>query len=556
MNNNRSEYIQQRASSQTGTFTKRRMTNRSSSVTNGEDAFVSMTRMERTDGDRPRKAIDPNEKHLCTDHLLDDLRGRTISGAFITIASQGTQFLLNLASIMVLARLLTPKDFGLYAMVTTVMGFLWMFQDAGLSTATVQRQQITHEQVSNLFWVNVGVGGVTTLLVAALSPVVAWFYREPRLVVVTLVLSGTFLLTSATVQHIALLNRQMRFGLVAMIYIVSLLAGVLTGVGMALLGYGYWALVGASVMQVAIRLVLAWLISGWRPQLPSRNTQTWHMLTFGANITAGSLIHSLARGADNLLIGRFFGAAAVGLYSRASILLIRPLEQFTTPINAVLVPVLSRLQTQPERYRRTFLRAYEAMALISFLATGLLLPLARPVTLVVLGPRWEEAAPIFAAFSIAALCIPLAGASTWLFQTQGRGKDWLFFSFLGSCITVASYVAGLPFGPAGLAISYSVGGLFIGVPTLYYFAGREGPVTTADLWTGIFRYLPLWIVVCVVTWLVHLRFVNSAPLVQLVVCAPVGLLSGLLLIYIVRPMRRTAVALTDILQELIARIRR
>ena len=131
----------------------------------------------------------------------------------------------------------------------------------------------------------------------------------------------------------------MRFGLVAMIYIVSLLAGVLTGVGMALLGYGYWALVGASVMQVAIRLVLAWLISGWRPQLPSRNSQTWHMLTFGANITAGSLIHSLARGADNLLIGRFFGAAAVGLYSRASILLIRPLEQFTAPINAVLVPV-------------------------------------------------------------------------------------------------------------------------------------------------------------------------------------------------------------------------
>ena len=194
MNINRSEYIQQRASSQTGTFTKRRMTNSSSSVTNGEDAVDSMTRMERTDGDRSRKAIDPNEKHLCIDHLLDDLRGRTISGAFITIASQGTQFLLNLASIMVLARLLTPKDFGLYAMVTTVMGFLWMFQDAGLSTATVQRQQITHEQVSNLFWVNIGVGGVTTVLVAALSPVVAWFYREPRLVGVTLVLSVPFCL--------------------------------------------------------------------------------------------------------------------------------------------------------------------------------------------------------------------------------------------------------------------------------------------------------------------------------------------------------------------------
>ena len=113
---------------------------------------------------------------------------------------------------MVMARLLIPKDFGLFAMVTTVMGFLRIFQDAGLSMATVQRQEITHAQVSNLFWVNVGVGGVATLLVAASAPAVAWFYREPRLVSITLVLSVTFVLTSSAVQHVALLNRQMRFG--------------------------------------------------------------------------------------------------------------------------------------------------------------------------------------------------------------------------------------------------------------------------------------------------------------------------------------------------------
>jgi Membrane protein involved in the export of O-antigen and teichoic acid len=512
-----------------------------------------MTPPERIQGDQPSKAIDPNDKHLRTDHLLDDLKGRTISGGFITIASQGTQFLLNLASIMVLARLLTPRDFGLYAMVTTIMGFLWIFQDVGLSMATVQRHEITQAQVSNLFWVNVGVGGVTTLVVAALAPVVAWFYREPRLVGVTLVLSSSFLLASSAVQHIALFNRQMRFGVIAMINIVSPLAGYLTGVGMALLGYGYWALVGASVTQVALKLVLAWLISGWRPKLPSRNTQTRHLLTFGANITAGSLICSLARGADTLLIGRFFGAAAVGLYSRAAILLIRPLDHLTIPMNAVLIPALSRIQTEPERYRRTFLRVYEAMALVSFLSTGLLLALASPLTLVVLGPKWEQAAPIFAGFSVAALYIPLAGASTWLFQTQGRGKDWLINSVLCSCITVASFVAGLPFGPVGVAIAYSIAGLFIGVPILFYFAGRRGPVTTADLWSRIFRYLPLWIVVCGVTWLVRLLVMNSAPLVQLLVCAPVGLLAGAILVCVVPSMRRVAFSLVDILLELKSR---
>ena len=253
------------------------------------------------------------------------------------------------------------------------------------------------------------------------------------------------------------------------------------------------------------------------------------------------------------MIGRFFGAAAVGLYSRASILLIRPLEQLTIPINAVLIPALSRVQTEPERYRRTFLRVYEALALISSLSTGLLLPLARPLTLVVLGPKWEQAAPIFAGFAIAAFCIPLTGASIWLFQTQGRGKDWLYSSLLGSCITIASFVAGLPFGPAGLAIAYSVAVLFLVMPNFYYFAGRQGPVTTVDLWSGFFRYLPLWIVVCGGTWLVHLLFVNSAPLVQLVVCAPVGLLAGAILICVVPSMRRVAFSLVDILLELKSR---
>ena len=245
---------------------------------------------------------------------------------------------------MALARLLAPKDFGLYAMVTTVMGFLWIFQDAGSHGHGAAAGDYACTGVQSVLGKRRR-GWCYYTACRCLAPVVAWFYREPRLVGITLVLSITFLLASSAVQHIALLNRQMRFRAIAMIDIISMLAGYLTGIGMALSGYGYWALVGANVIQVAIRLVLAWLISGWRPQLPSRNTQTWHLLTFGANITAGSLIYSLARGADNLLIGRFFGAAAVGLYSRASILLIRPLEQFTIPINAVLIPALSRVQT-------------------------------------------------------------------------------------------------------------------------------------------------------------------------------------------------------------------
>ena len=526
------------------------MTNNSPSVAKGEAVFVSVARPESAEPDRLSNAIDPNEKHLCTAHLLSDLKGRTISATFITLAAQGVQFVSQLASVLVLARLLTPTDFGLFAMVTTMMGFLRVFKDARLSTATVQREGITHAQVSNLFWINVVVSGATGLIFAAGAPIIAWFYHEPRLVPITLVLSTTFILSGLTVQHTALLNRQMRFKALALIQVGAMLIGIAIGIGMACLKYSYWALVGGNVATVAATVVLTWVAIPWRPQAPARQSGVWPLVSFGANLATGDFICSFARGADGLLVGRFYGPDSVGLYTRAGALLNSPIQQFIGPLNSVFVPALSRVQTQPERYRRTFLKVYEAMALVSFLGGAVLFALARPLTLVVLGPKWEQAAPIFAGFTIAAVCAPLGAAATWLFTSQGRGKDWLFTSSLLSGISIASFVVGLPFGPAGVAIAYSAIGLVVGMPVLYYFAGRDGPVTTADLWTGVVRYLPLWLVVCGSTYTMRLLFTSPLPLLQLVVCAPVGLAAGAVLIWMLTPMRRTALGLTDILVEL------
>jgi O-antigen/teichoic acid export membrane protein len=491
-----------------------------------------------------------NQQHFATDHLLPNLRQRTISSGLITAAAQGVQFFLNLAYIMVLARLLTPREFGLVAMVTIVMDFLRIFQDPGLSTATVQRQQISHAQVSNLFWVNVSVGGLATLLVAASAPAIAWFYREPQLVGITLALSVTFLLSSSAVQHIALLNRQMRFGMIAMINVVSLFTGYLTGIGMALHKYGYWSLVGASVIQAAVSLVLALLISRWRPRLPSRRTETLGLLSFGANITVGTLIYSLARSADSLLIGRLFGAAAVGLYSRGSILLMRPVQQFILPINAVLVPALSRIQDQHDRYRRTFLQVFEAIALMTFLFTGLCLALSRPLTLAVLGPKWEAASVIFAGFTLAALSYPLINAFTWLLASQGRGKDWVLNNAIVSSITFCSFLVGLPFGPAGVAISYSISCVLLQLPFVYYIAGRKGPVSTKDLWMGTLRHLPVWGIVCGTAWLARTFVSGATPWTQLFLCAPIALLAAAAYIGLSTPSRRVAMNLFFIMRDL------
>lgn len=490
-----------------------------------------------------------SQEHFETDHLLPNLKRHTISSGAVTMSAQGAKFFLSLVSTMILARLLTPRDFGLVAMVTTITGFMGVFKDAGLSIATVQQERITHAQVSNLFWINVAVSVLSSLIVVAFAPVIAWFYHNPRLISITLLLSATFILSGTTVQHQALLKRQMRFKALALIEVSSMAVGVLVGVVMALIGCGYWSLVGSSLSIQTSGLVLTWLASSWRPQLPVRRSGIGPLVSFGAQRTAGDLILSIARGCDNLLIGRFYGAAAVGLYSRASMLLIRPLEQFLGPINAVFMPALCRLQSQPARYRSTFLRLYEMIALTGFFFTGLFLALARPLTLVLLGPKWEQTAVIFAGFTIAALCVPLANVSAWLFTSQGRGKEMFITQSINACAVVLSFVAGLPFGPVGVAIAFSISNLLVRIPIYYFSAGKRGPVRTADLWRVFFRHLPIWVVVFSVTWLTLMLAAHLRPLAQLLVCVPAGVLSAALLIYSSGPQRRVANHLLHTLLE-------
>lgn len=498
----------------------------------------------------PAHKATASDRHFRTDHLLANLRSRTVSSGFITVSSQGIQFFLTLASTMVLARLLTPQDFGLLAMVFTIINILQVFQDAGLSMATVQREGITHAQVSNLFWINVAVSGLASVVVAACAPVIAWFYREPRLIEITLALSINFLLAGLTVQHMALLNRQMRFKVIAVVQVGSALIGILVGIGMAWMKCGYWSLVGLNLGKSVVALVMTWVASSWRPQLFARRSGTRSLLHFGANLTAASFLYLLSRGMDSLLIGRFYGASAVGLYSRATAMLLNPLGQFMNPIGAVFVPAFSRLQSQPERYRRSFIQLFEILGLAGFFFSGMFFALARPLTLVVLGHKWEKASIIFAAFSFTALQIPLTSCIGWLFTTQGRAKDLFHWSIISACITIGSFVAGLPYGPAGVAIAFSGSAMLIQVPIFYWLAGRKGSVRTSDLWIGFFKHVPVWGVVTSVAWLTHREVLQLTPLAQLAICVPLSLLAGAAFIFAYSPSRQVAAKLISILREL------
>ena len=334
-------------------------------------------------------------------------------------------------------------------MVLGITGLLGLFKEAGLSTATVQRETITQEQVSNLFWINVALGGVVCLLSIAMAPLIAWFYRDSRLTGIMTVQSFTFLLSGSTVQHQALLSRQMRFQAIAAIDVVSMLVSILVGCGLAAFGFGYWSLIGMQLSLAATGLVLTWWTSGWRPLMPRRHSGVGHMLSFGAHLTAADLVGRLAANSDLILVGRFFGPGPLGLYSRANVLLARPLEQLLTPLSAVMTPVLSRLQSDPERYRRTFLRAYDALALITFPFAALCLALAEPLVLLLLGPQWKGAVPLFAGFTLVAVSLPLSTAPSWLFMSQGRGRGLFHMYLIAGAVTVRCLFSRVAMGPSG-----------------------------------------------------------------------------------------------------------
>jgi O-antigen/teichoic acid export membrane protein len=433
-----------------------------------------------------------------TAHLDTDLKGRSIRGGAVTFTAQLAKFVIQVGSTAVLARLLMPADFGLVAMVSAVTGFVGSFGDLGLSSATIQRAEISHEQVSTLFWINIGVSLLISAVVAALAPGIAWFYHEPKLTWITLISAGGFIFGGLTAQHYALLTRQMRFGAMALVQTLPQLASALVGIGLALAGWGYWALVIMGIVGGAGTALVSWIASGWRPGLPSSSSGVGSMLAFGGHLTGSNLLNYLTRNADNVLIGRFLGPGPLGIYSKAYALLMFPVQQINAPVNGVVLPALSRLQSQPDRYRRFFLRTVEGIAFIGMPIIVFAFVDARFVILTVLGPKWLGAVIIFRLLAPAALVGTINSAPVWIFTSLGRADRQFLWAAVSSPIILGGFLIGLRWGAAGVAASFSITfGLCF---ALFVFdACRHSPVRLRNFAAALFPPLCACAVAALVT---------------------------------------------------------
>jgi PST family polysaccharide transporter len=386
---------------------------------------------------------------------MQDLKGRIIRGSLARLCAQAASLLLRVGSLMVLARLLGPKDFGLVGMVTAFTGVLLWFRDFGLSSAAVQRATITEEQISTLFWINIMLGALLGLGAVAMAPAIAAFYREPQLFWVTIVLAAGFLFNSAGVQHSALLQRQMRFTILAVISVVSLIVGTATGIAGARAGYGYWALVAMTVTQPLIATIGFWMATSWVPGMPRRRVGIRSMLHFGGALTLNGLVAYVAYNAEKAMIGRFWGVDALGIYGRAYQLVTIPIDNMNSAVGDVAFSALSRLQDDPIRLRSYFLKGFSLVLGLTLPTTIACALFADDIVLFFLGPNWKDTAEIVRLLAPVMVIFAIINPLGWLIYSIGLVARALRIALAFAPIMIAGCAMGLPYGPKGVAFAYS-----------------------------------------------------------------------------------------------------
>jgi O-antigen/teichoic acid export membrane protein len=411
---------------------------------------------------------------------MKDLKEKAIRGGVARVGAQAIFFAVRIGALMLLARLLDPKDFGLVGMVTAFTSVFFLFRDFGLSTATIQRVDITDEQISTLFWINLLVGAILTVLLSALAPLVARFYHEPRLLWVTIALASGFVINAAGVQHSAILQREMRFTSLAVIQIVALIVSTVLGIGMALLGYGYWSLVGLSVTLPLVSTIAFWIATSWIPGKPRKRVGIRSMIRFGGSVTLISLIVYVAYNLDKVLLGRFWGAEALGIYGRSYQIINIPTDNLNSAIGEVAFAALSRLQGDPIRLRSYFLKGYSLVLAMTVPLTCVIGIFPHELVMVILGSKWSAAARLLQFLAPTVLIFAIINPLGWLLFALGMVKRSLQVALVLAPVVIAGYSLGLHYGPNGVALGFSAAMLLWALPHIAW--GVHGtPISFGDV---------------------------------------------------------------------------
>jgi O-antigen/teichoic acid export membrane protein len=384
------------------------------------------------------------------------MRTRVLGGVAWKALSQVVLVASRVAVALILARLLTPHEYGLAGMVLVFSTLIFIFSDLALTAALVRRPKLTEADRSTAFWTSLAVGAGFTVVGVGLAGPIAAFYGEPDVRPLFAVLSLSFLVTAVGTTQAALLTREMDFRSLELRKIAGVLAGAATGIATAAEGYGAWAIIVQQLTQTVVSVALLWSFSPWRPRLLYSLGSLRQLAGFSLKVFSTQLLFYANRNTDNLLIGRFLGAAALGAYALAYNVMLFPFSRIASPLQEVLFPAFARMQGERERLADAWLRVNRAVAAISVPALIGMVIVAPEFVSVVVGDRWAPAVPVLQILAWVGLLQSLQRLNSSLLQACDRAGTLLRFSLVSFAASIAAFAIGLRWGIVGVAACYAI----------------------------------------------------------------------------------------------------
>ena len=369
------------------------------------------------------------------------------------IASQILQFIIS----VILARLLTPRDFGLIGMILVFSGFAGLFSEMGFGAALIQRKVVEERHLSSIFWLNIVVGLILTCIFLIAAPFIARFYNEPRLKILTMLLSLNFCLGSLKMVPSSILSRSMDFRKLAVIETTTMLIAGGLAITLALIGFGVWSLAWQMIITTIIGVILFWFMTDWRPRFQFDKNAIKELLGFSGNLLGFNVLNYCARNIDYLLVGKFIGSSGLGIYSRAYGLMMMPIRQISVTMGRVMFPSLSKCQDDKVRAKRIYLKTISAIALISFPMMMGLFSLADSFILALFGTKWKAVVPLLQVFALLGLVQSIATTVGWIYNSQGRTDQQLKWGMVAGSFLILSIIIGIILGSImSVAICYTI----------------------------------------------------------------------------------------------------
>lgn len=393
-----------------------------------------------------------------------------------------------MGSTMVLARLLTPADFGFVTMVTTFSLLLVSFGVNGFTEAVIQWQEIDHALASNLFWINLAIGVFLTIGFAAAGSLMARFYHAPTVAPIAVAMSLTIFATSTSVLHLALLNRAMQFTAISTNDVIARIASLALAIVLAFAGWGYWALVAGAIALPLFQSMGAWYLCRWIPGPPRRTTGTSSALRFAMNIYCHFTVNYASRNADNLLVGWRFAAQALGFYKKAYDLFALSAGQLVSPLSNVAVSALSRLNRDLVQYRKHLLATLSVTAFVGMGLGAELTLIGKDVIRLLLGPGWEQSGRIFTYFGPGIGIMLLYSTHGWIHMSIGRAERWFRWGVVEFVVTALLFILGLHWGPAGVASAWTASFWILTIPAFWY-AGKPIHLKAGSIIAAAWKYV-------------------------------------------------------------------